>query len=773
MTLAARPPREAGPAPADGLEAAPSGGELRRLVLLLLVGGGVAVVAVTEGLGAARALRPGPVLVAWVSIAAVALLVLRRSTRGRAARGRGPSPLDGTIAAGVALVAALTLLAALTAAPTTWDSMTYHLPRVAHWEQDRSVAFYPTQIIRQLYQPPWAEYAVLQLYLLTGGDRLANLVQWLAMAGCLAGTSLVARELGASPRGQLLAAFVVATIPMGILQASNTKNDYAAALWLVCLAYALLAARSATRWVWVAGASLGLALLTKGTAYVYGPALLPLFLWSVGPAWRVAPGRLLAVLGLAALLNAPHGWRNAETFGSVLGPGGEGGGYTYANSELSPRVLAANAIRNVALHAGTPSSRVNEALQVTVDGALGRLGMAPDDPRSTWPGTRLTVTRPSSHEDLAGNGLHLLLLGASMAPALLWARNPRGGMRLAAYAAGPVAGFLLFSLLLKWQPWHSRLQLPLVVLGAPVAGLLLERARGPVVAAVVLALAATSAEPLVASASRPLLGPHSVLRQTRDEQVLAHANAVRPAYVEAARLVRASGCRTVGLAIGPNDPEYVIWRFLEGPGQRLRVDHHLVFNPSRDIPTGVARAPCSIIADSPLGAAALSAEAGAYRVASARGTVKVLLATHAPAPRAVAGGTAAWARVALARTHFKPGDRLTLGIDVGNPRSGPAADLLVGFRLPDGKSAVFVTGLGWSPITPLERTSGFPPGRPAPPGFRLDDPAFLDFDIPHEGTVEGTYWAFAMLVRREGLADDRIDPEDVLAEDARAFTFRR
>jgi hypothetical protein len=55
--------------------------------------------------------------------------------------------------------------------------MSYHLARVAHWGQNHTVAFYPTHIVRQLYQPPWAEYAMLHLYILAGGDRLANLVQ--------------------------------------------------------------------------------------------------------------------------------------------------------------------------------------------------------------------------------------------------------------------------------------------------------------------------------------------------------------------------------------------------------------------------------------------------------------------------------------------------------------------------------------------------------------------------------------------------------------------
>ena len=71
--------------------------------------------------------------------------------------------LDLAMAAWIAVVVALTGAIALFAVPITWDSMTYHLARVAHWAQDHTVAFYPTHVVRQLYPPPWAEYAMLHL----------------------------------------------------------------------------------------------------------------------------------------------------------------------------------------------------------------------------------------------------------------------------------------------------------------------------------------------------------------------------------------------------------------------------------------------------------------------------------------------------------------------------------------------------------------------------------------------------------------------------------
>ena len=213
------------------------------------------------------------------------------------------------------------------AVPINPDSMTYHLARVAHWAQNGSVAFYPTHIVRQLYQPPWAEFAVLHLFIFAGGDRLVNLVQWVSMVASLMGVSAIARQLGAGWRGQLLSAFACATIPMGILQSRTPQNDYAAALWLVCLVSALLAmdSRPGALPTLGAGASLGLALLTKGTSYVFTAPFVLVFVLTGRnrPLSKKLTQGL--VIGLCAVaLNAPQYWRNAQRVRVTAGSRGRG-----------------------------------------------------------------------------------------------------------------------------------------------------------------------------------------------------------------------------------------------------------------------------------------------------------------------------------------------------------------------------------------------------------------------------------------------------------------
>lgn len=602
---------------------------VRERLLVAAVIGGTAVAVLSEMLSAVGGLTRAAAAASWLIVLIVAIALVARFRRVILPSGPRPPAapwraLDVAMLAWVVVVALLTLVSALAAAPTTYDSLTYHLARVAHWAQNHTLAPYPTSSARQLYQPPWAELAALHLTLLADGDRLVNLVQWASMIGAVVGASVIACRLGAARRGQLLAAAVCATIPMGVVQASSTQNDYAAALWLVCLVVGLLHVGSAHRraWVLVAGLALGLALLTKGTAYVFAA---PFVAWAA-LAGRGRPStRLAAIVGMglvAGALNAPHFARNVAVFGAPLGPGGEGD-YTYTNRELSPAVLASNVARNVGLHAGTPWPAVNAVVQGIVASVDASVGIASDDPRSTWPGTRFSVGTPRLHEDVVGNGLHLVAIAAALLAALAWGDRRRRG-----YAACLALAFLLFCLLLRWQPWHSRLHLPLFVLAAPLVGVVAERIGAIAVAIVFAVLAAASVGPSIQNVNRPLVGSASVLRVTRERQF---ARVVEPAFLGAARFVRSGGCAGVGVVLGPNEPEYALWAMIPEIRRSGRLEHveiersdYGLFGSDRPGASGGFE-PCAIVRSAASRRDTVSRGGRVYREAWRQDAVQVLV----------------------------------------------------------------------------------------------------------------------------------------------------
>src|SRR5262249_30894341 len=187
-------------------------------------------------------------------------------------------------------------------------------------------------------------------------DRGVNFVQWASFALAILGASVIARELGGSRLTQGLSAFLVSTLPMAILQASTTQNDLAAGAWMVTfVAFGLRWAREfGLRDAWAAGAGLGLALMSKTTAFLFGFPFVLLFglawLTSKQTPWRRRWLALLPLVLLPLVLNGPNWARNVDFSGSPLGPQTTSRGDRYRNQEVSPRVLVSNLSRHLALH---------------------------------------------------------------------------------------------------------------------------------------------------------------------------------------------------------------------------------------------------------------------------------------------------------------------------------------------------------------------------------------------------------------------------------------
>jgi hypothetical protein len=155
----------------------------RSSVLHAAIVWGVTVTALTEAQSLVGLVSFRAVLTGWVAVVALLVIVSPRIERAepRASRPEGAAlgPRSRLLLLSVAVLAAIEGVTAVVAPPNTFDSMTYHMSRVMHWIQNGSLASYPTQIARQLYPPPGAELAILQFQILSGGDRFANLVQWI------------------------------------------------------------------------------------------------------------------------------------------------------------------------------------------------------------------------------------------------------------------------------------------------------------------------------------------------------------------------------------------------------------------------------------------------------------------------------------------------------------------------------------------------------------------------------------------------------------------
>lgn len=555
----------------------------------LVVFGGVLLVA-TEGLSVFSAINKASLAIVWIAAGAAGVVwLVRRPPVVR--RPRFDPVVFGCVAA-IGAILALTAVAAGFSPPNSSDAMAYHMPRVVYWAEQRSVRFLPTAYFNQIMLQPFAEYLMLHTYVLTGGDRLVNFVQWFASAASIVGVSAIAGIFGSGARGQALAALFCATLPSGILASSGAKNDYFLAMWLVIAVYFALRFRTSAAWhdAGFMGAALGFGLLTKGTAYLFAPwPLLVLLPWK-----KCIPGAAVA-LAIAGAINAPQYLRNYDLSGSIMGfDSAQGDGFfRWRNERFGWRETASNVVRNVSDQLGARSERWNQGVFGAAVAIHRAIGIDIDDPATTWRWSAFGPPVNANHEANAPNRWHLAIL-VCVACWLVWRRDRR---RLL-YAGALLCGFLAFCGYLKWQPNFTRLLLPLFVLAAPLVGIVEDLAgRGIAQVALGLFLLNNARPALLENWVRPLKGPNSVLSVPRDRQYFSDLSQWhnRDAFLGTVEILARSKCGTVGIDISRLQIEYPIEALLRERNPEVRFVHAGVRNASSRYAQPVAEAPCAVV----------------------------------------------------------------------------------------------------------------------------------------------------------------------------------
>lgn len=578
--------------------------EWDRVFLRSLILCGAATLLATEGLSLIRGISPSALAGFWILVLVAAASVLATRLR-RVEPIRLPSlrarltGWDAALLAGIGLVVGITALVAWFAPPNSWDALTYHMARVAHWAQDRTLAHYATGIPRQIQMSPGAEVFMLHAYVLAGGDRLVNFVQWGAMAASVIGAATLARQIGVGPTGRWFAALFVAALPVGIAQASSAFTDYVVAAWMIAVAsevWGLLETEGPVRPIFL-GLAAGLAALTKLSAAGY---LLVLAGYVFGGLLRRGVRHTLesgaVVAGLFVLLNGGYLARNLTTYGHPLG--GERQISILSIRYFDWRVVVSNTLRNVSLHAATPWDEVNRLVFYAVAGVHARMGMDMNDGRiSMDTDYRILIARPD--ELRSGNLLQAVLavLAAAAIAVRALRRDPRARTILG-FAAAVSLGFVVQSSIIRFSSFGARYHLIFFVLVAPMVAWMMEKLPRAVVAALGLGLVVYAWPWLVRLDPRPLLADRlgrSVLSTERGSLYLPPA--LEFPYREFAASIRAASCNSVGLMLRGDTAEYPLWAYLGAPRPELTIEWIVAGTPSERYRRPDFE-PCAIMCDS-------------------------------------------------------------------------------------------------------------------------------------------------------------------------------
>jgi hypothetical protein len=544
---------------------------------------GFYLILLTETLSLVRGITPIGLAIAWAAPITIGAAILILRVRGgeslRFPRVQIPeNAIERLLMLFVISIVVVIAVVAWVTPPQTWDSLNYHLARIAHWAQLQAVRHYVTGVEVQNSMPPGGEMIGLHVYVLSGGDRWVPFVQWFMMMGSFVGVSFIAAQLGASRLGQQMAVVFAASLPMGIIQGSSTVTDYVVAFWMICLASEAISVyldRDTAIGVIFASLATSLTLVTKPTGVVYAFPFVLMVLISLVRRWSIARIFRYGVIAvtIVIVLNVGYLARNTTLFGNPIASTTRIS--AHVNQTISARVLLSNTLRNAGLQAGTPSPHLNKGITLVIAKVHEIIGIDLVDPLTTI-GKRFKVPFPNTNEDRATNPLHAYTLLVLFI--ILVIRRERVARVVAIYSIYTFATFLMMSLLIKWENFNGRLHLPFFILLSPIAGTLITQlfsTKNARFMGVIFLLA--SIPWLVGIQSRPLISTsdsyvESILTVPREKLYFVNGGDLEEPYKEITDILRESTCTDLGIRMFGNAAEYPLWALLDSPKREYRVE---------------------------------------------------------------------------------------------------------------------------------------------------------------------------------------------------------
>lgn len=475
-----------------------------------------------------------------------------------------------------------------------WDSMTYHLPRIVHWAQNRSVAHFATNSIRQISSPVLGEFVNLHVYILCRGhDLLFNLLQGTSYLTCAVMVAAIAGKLSCDRVFRFLAALLYMSMPIAFSEALTTQVDNFAAVWLLFFVYRLLDYTDREKpmrfekvtvfQVCVMGLCVAWGYLTKPSVCV-GMVVFALWLLLACIGRKDKPGDLVKIffcaLPCVALPLLPEILRNFQSFGAYASPSA---GAAQLVATLQPSYLFVNLLKNFSFN--MPTVLVRDGHEI-FDGiavkAAEFLRVDLDAEVISENGREYVLHEAGNyHCDTAGGPVVLWLFIFCALWALLrfgrtqWEKCGRG------YVTAAAVSFLAFCMVLRWEPFVGRYMISYLALLCPMISVILqletgEKRREPfrwgIVGTVcflcVMELLSLSHYHYKIFKEHARTRPYSYFTSRWDEMA---------SYAVLTDEIKSRGYENVGLYLQKADDfEYPFWAMLDG----CRFEHVLVDNES-------------------------------------------------------------------------------------------------------------------------------------------------------------------------------------------------
>lgn len=355
--------------------------------------------------------------------------------------------------------------------PNNWDSLTYHLSRIMYWLSNENVNHFSTHILRHLYQPPFAEYVIMHINVIQGNDYLSNTIQLFYLVLSLIVVWQILDEFKVNRLFKFYTLLFILTIPSVALQASTTKNDIICGFFVITSFYFLIKCYQKDifyNYLFL-GLSIGIGILTKGTAYIFLTPMVFIFiifkiigLFKLYNLKTIKYG-LLSVF-VIILINIGHFSRNYSINKNILNID-TAEGKMYSNDEMNGKLLILNFLKNVGLHIDYP-------LQDNYDNWIrkvhSKLEIDINNVNTNYLGIKYQgVGKDQTNEDNVPNNLHLIFISTAILIIVFNSlkKYSKNKIKLL-FTFIIILQLIIFVAYLKWQPWHTRLHIPVFMLSS-------------------------------------------------------------------------------------------------------------------------------------------------------------------------------------------------------------------------------------------------------------------------------------------------------------------
>ena len=547
--------------------------------------------ALTELLSLFKCISSSYITISWICIdlVLVGVVIFRVVCRGRKDFFGNTKTLINKRTFFFLFFSLVMLFFAIKTVPYNYDSMTYHLPRIYHWLQNRSISYYATGIDRQVANPVLSEYINLNVCGIWGGsDRLVNVLQCCSYLTDGIIVFHIAKKLRCSEKYCTMAAILFYTMPIAIAEAFTTQVDTLSSMFMLGFVYVILDLidtsekmifdESTWNKVIILAFSIALGYLSKPSVCIVMVlfALWLLFVVITRKDSFVVIGTyiVVALLIVAAML-LPTCYRNVCTFGAILAPVT---GEARLVGTMNWRYLIINFLKNFVLNMSTNwIANTNYYLETGVRILAKLLKVDIDNIAIAGAGRQYFMISPQNYNhDFAINPVMIYLFIVSIVLFVVINRKKRLAETPNIFYIVSSLSFLSFCIIARWEPYTSRYMMGFFAILCPAIVAQIQEWCADEDSIKIVSVKSIIYLLCIFEFTGVILyhGNIAISSQRKEGSYYMLGSNIYEEYGEITDIINGMSCDNVGLMIGEDTWEYPYWVQLRGK----RIEHVNVKN---------------------------------------------------------------------------------------------------------------------------------------------------------------------------------------------------